>query len=82
MRLHYFFGDEKVCMDNRDINQFTGTGLKEDEISKVMVAGDRDARIRALRTCRLRVLDEVHKKQQELDRLDFCIRQISENVKD
>ncbi len=66
-------------MKNRNINQFTGTGLKEEEIKKVMVAGNRESQIRELRACRLRVLSEVHKKQQELDRLDFCIRQISEN---
>ena len=68
-------------MDEKDANQFKGTGLKEDEIRKVMVAGNREAKIRELRTCRLRILAEVHKKQQELDRLDFCIRQISESVK-
>ena len=71
-------------MKNRNINQFTGTGLKEEEIKKVMLAGNREAQIRELRTCRLRVLSEVHKKQQELDRLDFCIdfciRQIRETI--
>lgn len=67
-------------MKNRNINQFIGTGLKEEEIKKVMLAGNREAQIRELRTCRLRVLSEVHKKQQELDRLDFCIRQIKETI--
>lgn len=81
MRLHYFFGDEPLSMENRDSYLFTGMGLKEDEIRKVKVAGDREAQIRELRACRLRVLSEVHKKQQELDRLDFCIRQIQERGK-
>lgn len=67
-------------MKNKDVTLFTGTGLKKEEIKKVMLAGDREAQIRELRTCRLRVLSEVHKKQQELDRLDFCIRQIKETI--
>ena len=67
-------------MENKDVTLFTGTGLKKEEIKKVMLAGDREAQIRVLRTCRLRILSEVHKKQQELDRLDFCIRQIRETI--
>ena len=80
MRLHYFFGEGLSGMENKDVTLFTGTGLKKEEIKKVMLAGDREAQIRELRTCRLRVLSEVHKKQQELDRLDFCIRQIKETI--
>ncbi|MBO6264798.1 MAG: hypothetical protein J6M57_02180 [Acidaminococcaceae bacterium] len=67
-------------MENKDVTLFTGTGLKKKEIKKVMLAGNREAQIRVLRTCRLRILSEVHKKQQELDRLDFCIRQIMETI--
>ena len=67
-------------MKNKDVTLFTGTGLKKEEIKKVMLAGNREAQIRVLRTCRLRILSEVHKKQQELDRLDFCIRQIRETI--
>ncbi|MBQ9319845.1 MAG: hypothetical protein IJ238_03525 [Acidaminococcaceae bacterium] len=67
-------------MENKDVTLFTGPGLKKEEIKKVMLAGNREAQIRVLRTCRLRILSEVHKKQQELDRLDFCIRQIRETI--
>ena len=32
MRLHYFFGDGQLGMENKDVTLFTGTGLKKEEI--------------------------------------------------
>ena len=43
MRLHYFFGEGLSGMENKDVTLFTGTGLKKEEIKKVMLAGDREA---------------------------------------
>lgn len=65
-------------MDYKDVNLFTGTGLKEEEISKIIAAGDKDTKLKELRSCRLRILTEVHEKQQELDRLDFLLKKIRE----
>ena len=60
-------------MDHRDKFQFAGTGMHDDEIKRVISAQGKEAQIRELRVCRLRLVDEVHKKQQELDKLDYLI---------
>ena len=54
--------------------QFAGTGMNDDEISRVVSAHDKQAQVKALRVCRLRLINEVHKKQQELDKLDYLIQ--------
>jgi len=59
-----------------DAGCFAGMGLKDAEIKSIVSAGDTEMQIRELRLCRLRLLDEVHRKQQELDRLDYMIRQM------
>ena len=33
-------------MNCKDVNLFTGTGLKEEEISKIVAAGDKDTKIK------------------------------------
>lgn len=60
-------------MDRKDKYLFAGTGMREDEIGRVMSAQGKEAQIRELRVCRFRLVGEVHKKQQELDALDYLI---------
>lgn len=60
-------------MNNKDEFLFAGTGMNSEEIERVMSADDKDSRVRELRTCRLRLIGEVHEKQQELDKLDYLI---------
>ena len=71
MHLHFLWGFSGV--EHRDEYQFAGTGMHDDEIKRVMSAQGKEAQIRELRVCRLRLVDEVHKKQQELDKLDYLI---------
>ena len=47
--------------------------MSSEEIEKVMSAHDKESMVRELRTCRLRLIGEVHEKQQELDKLDYLI---------
>ena len=61
-------------MNYKDEYLFAGTGLSSEEIEKVLSAHDKKSRVRELRTCRLRLIGEVHEKQQELDKLDYLIR--------
>lgn len=65
-----------MTADYTDAGCFTGMGLKDAEIKSIVSADDTEMQIRELRLCRLRLLDEVHRKQQELDRLDYMIRQM------
>ena len=60
-------------MNNKDEFLFAGTGMNSEEIERVMSADDKDSRVRELRTCRLRLIGEVHEKKQELDKLDYLI---------
>lgn len=60
-------------MDYKNEYLFAGTGMSSEEINKVLSAHDKEARVRELRTCRLRLIGEVHEKQQELDKLDYLI---------
>ena len=54
--------------------RFAGTGMNDEEIRDVVSAHDKQAQVKALRVCRLRLVNEVHKKQQELDKLDYLIQ--------
>lgn len=65
-----------MAANDMDAGCFAGMGLKDAEIKSIVSAGDTEMQIRELRLCRLRLLDEVHRKQQELDRLDYMIRQM------
>ncbi|MBQ6406803.1 MAG: hypothetical protein IJJ64_02070 [Butyrivibrio sp.] len=60
-------------MNNKDEFLFAGTGMRSEEIERIMSATDKESRVRELRTCRLRLIGEVHEKQQELDKLDYLI---------
>ena len=61
-------------MERLEKLQFAGTGMNDDEISRVVSAHDKQAQVKALRICRLRLVNEVHQKQQELDKLDYLIQ--------
>ena len=61
-------------MERLEKLQFAGTGMNDEEIRQVVSANDKQAQVKALRICRLRLVNEVHQKQQELDKLDYLIR--------
>ena len=61
-------------MERLEKLQFAGTGMNDEEIRQVVSAHDKQAQVKALRICRLRLVNEVHQKQQELDTLDYLIR--------
>ena len=61
-------------MERLEKLQFAGTGMNDEEIRQVVSAHDKQAQVKALRICRLRRVNEVHQKQQELDKLDYLIR--------
>ena len=61
-------------MERLEKLQFAGTGMNDEEIREVVSAHDKQTQVKALRVCRLRLVNEVHKKQQELDKLDYLIQ--------
>ena len=53
-------------------------GLSQEEIATISGCEDWEMQIRMLRKCRYKLLDEIHKKQQSLDTIDYMICKIKE----
>lgn len=64
-----------------EAHDLIGIGLTEQEVQAVLAAGSGEEQVRLLRRGRGRVLEDLHDKQQALDRLDYFIYQIRQNQK-
>ena len=53
-----------------------GTGLTESEIQSVLSSPVAEDQVRRLRRSRGRLLEDIHSRQQALDRLDYLIYQV------
>lgn len=62
-----------------EAHDLIGIGLTEQEVRAVLAAGSGEEQVRLLRRGRGRVLEDLHDKQQALDRLDYFIYQIRQN---
>lgn len=51
-------------------------GLNKNEIHGIMCCRDTNEQIQLLRKSRFKLLDEIHKKQQSLDEIDYMISTI------
>ena len=59
------------------IRMLTDTGMETETIEAVcrlLAAGDHKATRRALRIWRATLLDNIHREQEKLDRLDYFLR--------
>ena len=63
-----------------DIYSLAKTGLSREEIDEISQCMDREMQIRMLRKCRCRLLDEIHEKQQSLDKIDYVIIRMKEHL--
>ena len=63
-----------------DIYSLAKTGLSREEIDEISQCKDREMQIRMLRKCRCRLLDEIHEKQQSLDKIDYVIIKMKEHL--
>ena len=68
------------CVKTEECNDLTGgeqrAGMELEELKKLcdlQRSGCCEAKIRLLRKCRCRLLEQIHQKQQALDRLDYLI---------
>ena len=58
-------------------------GCRQDAIERagrLLEAGRTDELIRHLRLCRCDLMDDMHKTQRRLDRMDYLIRQAEKNI--
>ena len=65
-------------IEERDL---IGIGLTEQEKQVVLSSTNPEERVRLLRRSRGRLLDDLHERQQTLDRLDYLIYQLRKNGK-
>lgn len=69
---------EKELQDIRLIDSLLRIGVGSEELKRLknlmlQGAGTKKEQIRLLRKCRFEILDEIHLKQQVLDRMDYLI---------
>lgn len=61
-----------------DYYSLVKAGLSQEEIATISGCEDWEMQIRMLRKCRYKLLDEIHKKPQSLDTIDYMICKIKE----
>lgn len=67
------------------ISTLLKTGMSRQDVCRYLellkVQGTENERIRLLRTYRAELLDEIHKKQQSLDHIDYIVYEINQQIK-
>lgn len=63
-----------------DIYSLAKAGLSKEEINTISKCEDYEMQLRMLRKCRYRLLDEIHEKQQSLDKIDYMISKMKELI--
>lgn len=61
-----------------DIYSFSKVGLSKEQIEEIVRCNDKEVQIRVLRKYRYRLLDEIHRKQQSLDEIDYMVSKMKE----
>ncbi len=56
-----------------DIYSLSKVGLRKEKIEEIIRGNDKEVQIRVLRKYRYRLLDEIHRKQQSLDEIDYMV---------
>lgn len=61
-----------------DVYSLSRAGFSKERIEEIIRCDDKEIQIRMLRKCRCQLLDEIHKKQQSLDEIDYIICKMKE----
>lgn len=59
-----------------DAASLSGTGLDRTEIESILQSADSEEIVRRLRLFRCRILEDIHGRQQSLDRIDYIIARL------
>ena len=59
-----------------DIYTLSKVGLSREQIEEIVRCDDKELQIRMLRKYRYKLLDEIHKKQQSLDAIDYMVSKL------
>ncbi len=63
-----------------DIHALFKAGISKEQIEEIVRCGDKDVQIRMLRKYRYKLLDEIHKKQQSLDEIDYMVSKMRKRL--
>ena len=56
-----------------DIYALSKAGISKEQIEEIVRCDNQEVQIRMLRKYRYKLLDEIHKKQQSLDEIDYMV---------
>lgn len=59
-----------------DIYALSKAGISKEQIEEIVRCDDQEVQIRMLRKYRYKLLDEIHKKQQSLDEIDYMVSKL------
>ena len=61
-----------------DIHALSKAGISKEEIEEIVRCDDKELQVRMLRKYRYKLLDEIHEKQQFLDKIDYMVSKLRE----
>ena len=59
-----------------DIHALSQAGISKDQIEEIVRCDDKEIQVRMLRKYRYKLLDEIHRKQQSLDEIDYMVSKL------
>lgn len=59
-----------------DIYTLSKAGLNKEQIEEISSCNDKEIQIRLLRKYRCQLLEEIHGKQQTLDKIDYMVSKL------
>ena len=59
-----------------DIHALSQAGISKEQIEEIVRCDDKEIQVRMLRKYRYKLLDEIHRKQQSLDEIDYMVSKL------
>ena len=59
-----------------DIHALSQAGISTEQIEEIVRCDDKEVQVRMLRKYRYKLLDEIHRKQQSLDEIDYMVSKL------
>ena len=59
-----------------DIHALSQAGISKEQIEEIVRCDDKEVQVRMLRKYRYKLLDEIHRKQQSLDEIDYMVSKL------
>ena len=73
--LTFCFRRDRFLMEP-DIHALSKAGISKEQIEEIIGCDDKEIQVRMLRKYRYKLLDEIHRKQQSLDEIDYMVSKL------